>query len=152
MNKTYEDVISLQETLWCIDVLDFIVWMSQHNYVFCNRYIYRALLTRFVYKNLEFTDDSRSEFAVVYKRSGDSSEKKDAEHTDLRHLMQKMNSIGNTVEKLSKAADFMYKKTRAEMDSQSAEGAGFKPTNDAGDYSSDARAACHPPPAKINKN
>ena len=51
MKSASTDVDSLQETLWCIESLQFVVWMSQHN-VFWTRTLYRIVLKTFVFSQL----------------------------------------------------------------------------------------------------
>ena len=127
MNKTYQDVTSLQETLWCIDVLQFIVWISQHDMLFWIRDIYRWLLVKFVYCTPRLTDDDvyhgSGEFAVSQRirEIQPSSLDEQSDHINSqKRLSQRVDSICRTVEMLSNTFDLFDRRTRAEASNKKA--------------------------------
>ena len=119
MNKTYEDVTSLQEALWCIDVLQFVDWITQDSWLRMLRELCRRFLAWRAYskRKFKFTADAPEEYVVVQKKK--PTKREDADSDD-EQLNRQMNNLTLTVEKLPETVGMIDRRSQMESANQKA--------------------------------
>jgi ankyrin repeat protein len=113
MNGTYETVDGLKETLWCVDCLKFVVWISRDNW-FGLRSICGLLTQTFVIDTFSYGAESDGELTIAVERQdrGDTtdydklveeeseSHATTAAHNEIQRMLKTANNTQNGLERL----------------------------------------------------
>lgn len=113
MNKTYDNIIGIRDTLWCVETLNFIVWIGQDN-IIGMRTISRWLANTFVVKTL-----GRNTVVQYFPSSAndrDKSTREESRKKEMYELNKKLSALTYEVTSKMGSIEQMQAKLSATQD------------------------------------